>query len=363
LELENSTLKQNVSTLSIGNSGDPNDLQTQAREWKTKYHNAIRDANRLREELQEMKKGALQDQIDHYKQAYEREKKQFEDLQTQMGQWINSGADDVIKLKQQITELERKLFNERNRVEGAERHRRESINYLSNQMMSSLVDAEDMHKKEIVDLKATILRLEEEKKTLNLQLHAEERKRKHSNAEVSATMFNKMLLIEQEKDAEKNYYENRIKELEQQLEETAAREPRRASEVHSSMFKSLLEAEGDYNQAKTEWENKEKEYKNEVQKVQEELDKMKQKADHTDRQRRESITRLQDDMWKHLVEADEENRRERKKLLADLKTCRDEVATLRRRMTYLENSKLAMIEECNRQMNLLRAGVRVMNNQ
>jgi len=97
-----------------------------------------------------------------------------------------------------------------------------------------------------------------------------------------------------------------------------------------------------------------------IKRLQEELGKMKEKADKTDRIRRESITQLQDDMWKHLVEADEENKKERKKLQGDVKNYKDEVTSLRKRITYLENSKLAMIEECNRQLNLLRTGVIMM---
>jgi len=326
-----------------------------------KYHSANREAERLREELKESKKQVMQDKIDHYKEAYEGEQKKLEELQNQLTTWLQIGDDDVTKLKQYITEVEKKLATERSKADGAEKHRRESINYLSNQMMSSLTDAEDMHGKELKTLKQTIARLEEEKKALNMQLHAEERKRKHSNAEVSASMFNKLLMIEQEKDVEKKKYEVQVKELQKQLDEMIVTQPRRASEVHHSMFNSLLDAEGDFNNAKKEWERKERELRNEIRMLQEELAKMKEKVDKTDRIRRESITQLQDDMWKHLVEADEENKKERKKLQGDAKNFKDEVVMLRKRVSYLENSKLAMIEECNRQLNILRTGVIMMH--
>jgi len=205
--------------------------------------------------------------------------------------------------------------------------------------------------------------LEEEKKTLNLQLHAEERKRKNSNAEVSATMFNKLLLLEKEKENEKQMYETKIQELQQEVEESTSQQPRRATEIHGSMFNSLLEAEGEYNHAKAEWDRKESEYKREVSQLKEEIGKSRQKVETTDKHRRESITQLQDDMWKHLVEADEENKKERKQLQVDIKNFKDEISTLRKRVTYLENSKLAMIEECNRQLNVLRTGVRLMHKQ
>jgi len=56
-------------------------------------------------------------------------------------------------------------------------------------------------------------------------------------------------------------------------------------------------------------------------------------------------------------------KKERKQLQVDIKNFKDEISTLRKRVTYLENSKLAMIEECNRQLNVLRTGVRLMHKQ
>jgi len=52
-------------------------------------------------------------------------------------------------------------------------------------------------------------------------------------------------------------------------------------------------------------------------------------------------------MWQQLVEVNEERKKQ--------------LTTLQERIDYLETSKLATIEECNRQLNVLRAGVRVMN--
>jgi len=125
----------------------------------------------------------------------------------------------------------------------------------------------------------------------------------------------------------------------------------------------LLEAEEDYNNAKKEWEKKDEDLRNELKEANDELLKFKQKAEKSEKNRRDSVSQLQDDMWKHLVETDEDNKKERKKLQGDLKTSKDEINALKARITYLEASKLQMIEECSRQMNLLRTGVRIMNGQ
>jgi len=74
---------------------------------------------------------------------------------------------------------------------------------------------------------------------------------------------------------------------------------------------------------------------------------MKQTAENEGKKRRESISQLQDAMWQQLVEVNEERKKQ--------------LTTLQERIDYLETSKLATIEECNRQLNVLRAGVRVMN--
>ncbi|ETO23249.1 copper amine oxidase domain protein, partial [Reticulomyxa filosa] len=297
-----------------------------------------------------------------------RRKSQREAAQTEVQQkqeiltkWLEIGDHDVLQLKAYIAKLEKRLSDETDRVRVSEKSRRDSIAYLSTQMMTSLVEAETEHEKKLQDMSSSISRLEEEKKSLNSQLHTEERKRKNSNAEVSATMFQKVLKVEQEKEDQKQVYEAKIKDLEQQLDEIRTGAPRRASEVHSVMFKSLLEAEEDFNHAKEEWTNKENELKNEIKALSEELTKSKQQIHKSDKQRKESISQLQDDMWKHLVEVDEDNKKERKQLQAEVKGYRDEVMVLRKRVSHLENSKLALIEECNRQMNLLRLGIRAMN--
>ncbi|ETO30358.1 hypothetical protein RFI_06764 [Reticulomyxa filosa] len=293
--------------------------------------------------------------IEEYKKSLDDEKRNSSDLKNQLQKTQNN-------LKKVAGNWQRR-YTQTEKTNTTEKQRRESLSSMSNHMITSLTEAEDEHGKAIKDMQARIDLLEEEKKSLNLQLHAEERKRKSSNAEVSASMFNKLLLIEQEKEYDKTNYEQKIKELEQQLEELTIGAPRRASEVHSSMFKSLLEAEADYNNAKLEWNTKEQQLKNEIQSLNEQLGKSKQKAELSDKQRRESISQLQDDMWKHLVESDEDNKKEKKKMLVEIKTVKDENSQLKRKISYLENSKLAMIEECNRQMNLLRIGVRVMNGQ
>jgi len=73
-------------------------------------------------------------------------------------------------------------------------------------------------------------------------------------------------------------------------------------------------------------------------------------------------------MWKHLVGADEENKKEFKKLQSDNKSLKEELVGLKKTITYLEKtvsdlerSKLVLLEECNRQINLLRTGVSIMN--
>jgi len=137
--------------------------------------------------------------------------------------------------------------------------------------------------------------------------------------------------------------------------------PRRASEVHTSMFKSLLEAEQDYRSEKKEWELQEQDYKEQIKTLTEDVDKMRAEAEHHKHERRKSVSQLQDDMWKHLVEADELNKQQLKKLHGENKYYKDELLALKKHLSYLEASKLVLIDECNRQMNILRTGVRMMN--
>ncbi|ETO23387.1 hypothetical protein RFI_13795 [Reticulomyxa filosa] len=200
-------------------------------------------------------------------------------------------------------------------------------------------------------MRDTITNLEEEKKVLNLQMHAEERKRKTSNAEVSASMFNKLLLIEQEKEAQKMDYEQKIRQLEQQLDEIRVGAPRRASEVHSSMFKSLLEAEADYTDAKHQWDQKQTEFKTEIQQLKQELNKLKKPQDQTPDVLNSPST----------SQGKEFNQETFHKLEHENKNYQNEITKLHQHIRHLEASKLSMIEECNRQLNFLRTGVRLLN--
>jgi len=56
-------------------------------------------------------------------------------------------------------------------------------------------------------------------------------------------------------------------------------------------------------------------------------------------------------------------KKKQKQLQEEAQTFKDEVMTLRKRVANLENSKLALIEECNQQLNFLRTGIRIMNGQ
>jgi len=327
----------------------------------------------LREELKESKKE------DYYQQMYESEKTKVQDLEHQLqekqetlAKWSQHGNEDVVKVKEHILELEKALFAARSNADETEKIRRASISYLSNQMMSSLVEAEDQHEKEIKEMRETISQLEQEKKELNVQLHAEERKRKNSNAEVSATMFNKILLSEQDKDLEKKKYEQQIKQLQEQLKEVTSKDSQRVSEVNTStsVFKSLLEAETAYKKAKKDWERKENGFEDKINRLMEEAVKIKQNDDLKDQQRKESILKLHDDVRKHFVDINKDHEKEMKKMKAEsneykneLTKLKIELVTQKQQITYLENSKLSIIEKCNQQMNLLRTSVYIMNKQ
>ncbi|ETO26383.1 hypothetical protein RFI_10755 [Reticulomyxa filosa] len=164
-----------------------------------------------------------------------------------------------------------------------------------------------------------------------------------------------------QKEAEKLKYEQQIKELKQQVEETTSGGVRRASEIHHSMFSSLLEAERDYEHDRTEWTHKELQMKHEMASLTEELNKMKDAAANNDKTLRQSIAKLQDDTWKHLVEVDEGNKQLIHKIQLQNQQYQHELTQLKAQIIHLETSKLATIDQCNQQINLLRDAVRVMN--
>ncbi|ETO28943.1 hypothetical protein RFI_08182, partial [Reticulomyxa filosa] len=146
-----------------------------------------------------------------------------------------------------------------------------------------------------------ISRLEKENNTLTSQIYMEEQKRKNSNAQVSATMFQKILLLEQDKELEKKRYEEQIEQLRQQLNEITVSAPRRASELHRSMFQSLLDAEADYNTAKFEWRHKESLLDNQQTQLKGELEQLKQEHHKHLQQCTQSISSLQS---QHQVQLD-----------------------------------------------------------
>jgi len=259
LELENSTLKESSSNTNASANKDkkehPKELSKESNneDYKLMYEQAKQNVEALQREVEEEKKIITK--------------------------WCNGGEKDVGELKQIILRLEKEALSLHSKAEEAEKNRRSSISYLSNQMMSSLVDAEDQHENEIKEMRAMTERLIEEKKVINIQMHEEERKRKNSNAEVSSTMFQKLLLLEQEKEEMKKSYEQQIKQLQQQLEEHTAEEPRRASQAHTSMFKSLLDAEADHQRDKEDWKRKEEELREEIKDLNEDLQRAKTVAD------------------------------------------------------------------------------------
>ncbi|ETO12653.1 hypothetical protein RFI_24724 [Reticulomyxa filosa] len=190
------------------------------------------------------------------------------------------------------------------------------FNLQCNFLMNGLVDTEEKYGEEINSMRAKVNTLEEEKKQLTKQMHAEEHKRKASNAELSSSMFQKVLFVEQEKELEKIKYELQIQDLQKQLEELKTGGPRRASEIHKSMFTSLLEAEEEYNTAKKDWEQQELKFKNDIQ-----------------------------------------------LLMNDKNACQHEIALLKKYAHDLEISKLEMVDQCNRQLNFLRDGIRVLGHK
>jgi len=52
---------------------------------------------------------------------------------------------------------------------------------------------------------------------------------------------------------------------------------------------------------------------------------------------------------------------ELKKLQGENKDYKEQLLTLKEQLNSLEASKLILIDECNRQLNILRTGVRMMN--
>jgi len=192
-------------------------------------------------------------------------------------------------------------------------------------------------------------------------MHAEERKRKTSNAEVSASMFNKLLLIEQEKETDKSKYEEQIQQLQRQLDDITAAAPRRASEIHTTMFNSLLEAEADHVSDKSKWEQQEQELKKENKRLSDELQQLKKLLQDKEKKQEESMIKMKDEMWNQLVDTNGDSNQALSKLDQENRLYKQEISLLKEHIRYLETSKMVMVEECSRQMNLLRSGVRALN--
>ncbi|ETO24577.1 viral A-type inclusion protein, partial [Reticulomyxa filosa] len=343
LELENSTLKQQMASLCVCSLFflalssclffllNSKNKGTETKAKLNQYANISNiftpvaehgDNNQSKKDMRQAQKEFrpsniqnMQDTIDYYKQAYEGERMKVQQLQSELEEkesllvkWSQNDAEDVGELRQKIIELENQLLTTRQFADETERNRRASINYLSNQMMSSLVDAEHEHEQSIKELRETIKNLEKEKQNLNSQMHAEEKKRKSSNAEVSATMFNKLLLVEQEKDGEKQKYEEQIQKYEEQIQKLQ-------QQLQQLQKNKTME---------TPQLNSQQEHQKQVNQLLDQLNQLKTVAD---------IHRQ----------------------------CQPHITALNERIAHLETSKLVMIEECNRQMNLLRTGLRVMN--
>ncbi len=135
-------------------------------------------------------------------------------------------------------------------LKNAEHSRKESISFLSERMMTKLLQAEEDHETELEIWKGKLRALEGKLKESELLNETLDMTRRNSVTAISQNMFQKLLAAEQEKQMEKETLEEEISRLKDELlrerfdkQQSEMQRRGTVSTLHTSMFKKLLEAE------------------------------------------------------------------------------------------------------------------------
>ena len=105
----------------------------------------------------------------------------------------------VKALSVQLEKTDGELKQQRAENQEIETTRRQSVTYLSNQMMNKLLEAESQHDDEMKEMKRRIEELERKLKEQKILNDTLETTRRNSVTTISASMFQKLLAAEQEK--------------------------------------------------------------------------------------------------------------------------------------------------------------------